>query len=165
MLLDACVLIDFIKADRAVLELLTRYVGGLAVIGPVLDEVKDINDESELVEVGVIILEPALEDAYAAGSQSGPLSFEDRLSLLTAKRYGLFCVTNDRRLRRECAAEGVTVKWGLELVAALHEAGGMSATEVMAIAHAIRESNPKHITTKIVERFEAVIRRQDSRRL
>ncbi|WP_041463905.1 PIN domain-containing protein [Pelodictyon luteolum] len=163
MLLDACVLIDFLKADKAVLQLMVQYVGAFSVIGPVVDEVKEINDDNELIELGLIIMEPALEDAYAAGSQRGPLSFEDRLSLLTAKRHGLLLVTNDRRLRRECEPEGVAVLWGLELLAALHKAGGMPAMEVVGIAQAIRESNPKHITPKIVERFEEVIRHQDCR--
>ena len=125
MLLDACVLIDFLKADKAVLQLMVQYVGAFSVIGPVVDEVKEINDDNELIELGLIIMEPALEDAYAAGSQRGPLSFEDPLSLLTAKRHGLLLVTNDRRLRRECEPEGVAVLWGLELLAALHTAGGV----------------------------------------
>jgi hypothetical protein len=48
MLMDACVLIEFVKTDRAVLELVVSHVGPLHVISPVLDEVHDIQNEDEL---------------------------------------------------------------------------------------------------------------------
>ena len=94
MIMDACVLIDFIKAERAVLELVVKHVGPLYVTSPVVEEVKEIDDEDELAALGLIIVEPEIEDAYTAGIQSGPLSFEDWLCLLTARRHGFTCVTN-----------------------------------------------------------------------
>ncbi|MFZ0134783.1 MAG: hypothetical protein WAK95_19765 [Desulfobacterales bacterium] len=80
-------LIDFIKTGRAVLELVVKHVGSLYVTSPVVDEVNEIDDENELVALGLIIIEPEIEGAYVAGSRSGPLSFEDWLCLLTAKRH------------------------------------------------------------------------------
>jgi predicted nucleic acid-binding protein len=162
--MDACVLIDFIKTERAVLELVVKHVGPLYVTSPVIDEVNEIDDENELVALGLIIIEPEIEDAYTAGSRSGPLSFEDWLCLLTAKRHGLICVTNDKNLRKLCRQEGVSLLWGLELLAELHKAGGIPATEAETIAQAIRRSNPRHITEKIVSRFTDTIRRQKGRR-
>lgn len=159
MIMDACVLIDFIKTGRAVLELVVNHVGPLYVTSPVVDEVNEIDDESELVSLGLIVIEPEIEDAYAAGSRSGPLSFEDWLCLLTAKRHGFTCVTNDKNLRKLCRQESVSLLWGLELLAELHKVGGIPATEAEAIAQAIRRSNPKHITEKIVSRFFNTIRR------
>ncbi len=94
MIMDACVLIDFIKAERAVLELVVKNVGPLYVTSPVVEEVKEIDDEDELAALGLIIVEPEIEDAYTEGIQSGPLSFEDWLCLLTARRHGFTCVTN-----------------------------------------------------------------------
>jgi hypothetical protein len=47
MIMDACVLIDFIKAERAVLELVVKHVGPLHVTSPVIDEVNEIDRESE----------------------------------------------------------------------------------------------------------------------
>ena len=41
MIMDACVLIDFIKADRVVLELVVKHVGSLHVVSPVVDEVHE----------------------------------------------------------------------------------------------------------------------------
>jgi predicted nucleic acid-binding protein len=164
MIMDACVLIDFIKAERAVLELVVKHIGPLHVTSPVLDEVNEIDDENELVALGLIIIEPEIEDAYTAGGRSGPLSFEDWLCLLTAKRHGLTCVTNDKNLRKLCKQEGVSLLWGLELVAELHKVGGITGKEAEAFAQTVRRSNPKHITEKIVSRFADLIRRQEGHR-
>lgn len=164
MIMDACVLIDFIKAERTVLELVVKHVGPLHVTSPVVDEVNEIDDENELVELGLVIVEPQMEDAYSAGGRSGPLSFEDWLCLLTAKRHGFTCVTNDKNLRKLCKQEGVSLLWGLELVAELHQVGGITGKEAEALAKAIRRSNPKHITEKIVSRFLDLIRRQEGHR-
>lgn len=159
MIMDACVLIDFIKAERAVLELVVKHIGRLHVTNSIVDEVNEI-DEDQLVALGFTIIEPEVEDAYAAGARSGPLSFEDWLCLLTAKRHGFSCVTNDRNLRKFCKQEGVPSLWGLELVAELHKVGGITCEEAEVFAQAVRESNPKHITEKIVSRFTDLIRRQ-----
>lgn len=165
MIMDACVLIDFIKAERTVLELVVKHIGPLHVTSPVLDEVNEIDDENELAALGLIIVEPEIEDAYAAGGRSGPLSFQDWLCLLTAKRHGFTCVTNDKNLRKLCRQESVSLLWGLELLAELHKVGGIQATEAEVIAQAVRLSHPKHITKKIVSRFVDTIQRQEGRRL
>lgn len=164
MIMDACVLIDFIKADRAVLKLIVQHVGSLHVTSPVVDEINEIEDENELVELGLIIIEPEIEDAYAAASQPGPISFQDRLCLLAAKRHGFTCVTNDKNLRKLCKQEGVPFLWGLQLIVELHKAGGIPGKDADMIAQAIRASNPKHITAEIVSRFTEIIRRQESQR-
>ncbi|MGD9878489.1 hypothetical protein [Desulfococcus sp.] len=146
------------------LELVVKHIGPLHVTSPVLDEVNEIDDENELVALGLIIIEPEIEDAYTAGGRSGPLSFEDWLCLLTAKRHGLTCVTNDKNLRKLCKQEGVSLLWGLELVAELHKVGGITGKEAEAFAQTVRRSNPKHITEKIVSRFADLIRRQEGHR-
>jgi predicted nucleic acid-binding protein len=158
------VLIDYIKTDRTVLELFVKYVGPLYVTSPVVDEVDEIDDENELVSLGLFIIEPEIEDAYTAGVRSGPLSFEDWLCLLTAKRHGFTCVTNDKNLRKLCRQEGVSLLWGLELLVELHKVGGIQIKEAESIAQAIQLSNPRHITDKIVTRFKDTIRCRESRR-
>ncbi len=67
MIMDACVLIDFIKSDRSVLELIVKYVGPLHVVSLLVDEIKEIDGEEELAALGLIIVEPEIEDAYTAG--------------------------------------------------------------------------------------------------
>ncbi len=153
MIMDACVLIDFIKADRSILELVVKHVGPLHVASPVVDEVNEIEDENELVELGLVIVEPEIEDAYAAASQAGPISFQDRICLLVAKRYGFTCVTNDKNLRKLCQKEKVPLLWGLQLLVELHRCGGIPREDALDIARKIHKANPKHITPKILERF------------
>jgi hypothetical protein len=46
-----------------VLELVVKHVGPLYVTSPVVEEVKEIDDEDELVALGLIIVEPEIEDA------------------------------------------------------------------------------------------------------
>ena len=163
MIMDACVLIDFLKTERAILRLVINHVGSLYVTSPVVDEINEVDSENELEALGLIIIEPEMEDAYAASGQGGPLSFEDRLCLLTAKRHGFICVTNDKNLRKVCDQEGVPLLWGLELVAELHMAGGISLEAAETLAKAIHQSNPKHITENIISRFMSRIRRQEGR--
>ena len=164
MIMDACVLIDFIKTERAVLELVVKHVGPLHVTSSVVNEVNEIDDENELLELGLIIVETEIEDAYAASGLSGPLSFEDWLCLFTAKRHNFICVSNDKSLRKFCKQEGVLLLWGLELVAELHEVGGIPFRESESFAKKLRLSNPKHITQKIVSDFMDRIRRQEGKK-
>lgn len=165
MIMDACVLIDCMNADRTLFKLVTQHVGTLHVTSAVLDEVDDIEDDNDVVELGLIIVEPDIEDAFTAARQSGPTSFQDRLCMLTAKRHGFTCVTNDRNLRTLCSREKVPTLWGLELVAELHGAGGISGKKAVKIAQIIKEYNPTHITAAIVSRFMERIRHQETKRM
>ncbi len=160
--MDACVLIDYLKTDRTVLELVVKYVGPVYVISPVVEEVREIDSENELIELGLIVVEPELEDAFAAASQMGPTSFQDKLCVLTAKRHGFTCVTNDTNLRKLCVKENVPLLWGLRLLAELHKSDGVSSVDAIDIAWQIHKTNPKHITARIVERFTKIIHDQRS---
>ena len=163
MLMDACVLIDCINADRTLFKLVAQHVGTLHVTSAVLDEVDDIEDDNDVAELGLIVVEPDIEDAFTAASQAGPTSFQDRLCMLTARRHGFICVTNDRNLRTLCRREKVPMLWGLELIAELHSAGGISGKEAVKIAQIVQEYNPTHITDAIVLRFMDRIRHQETK--
>lgn len=164
MIIDACVLIDFLEADRSIIRRIVKYVGPVYVTSPVVDEVNDIGNEDELSDLDIIVVEPDMEDAFAAAGQTGPLSFQDRLCLLTAKRNGWTCVTNDKNLRKRCRQENVKLLWGLEVLAELHKFRGISDKKVLEMAHEIHASNPKHITQTILSRFEKIIGQQVSKR-
>jgi len=158
MIMDACVLIDYLKTERSVFELFAKYIGPVHVVSPIVEEVKEIDSAEELIKLGLIIVEPELEDAFAAASQIGSTSFQDKLCLLTAKRHGFTCVTNDKSLRKLCEKEKVPLLWGLQLLAGLHQYGGIPAADAIAIAQQIHETNPKHITARIVESFIGILR-------
>lgn len=154
LLMDACVLIDFVKSDQTIFRLLSEFVGLVNVVSPVVDEVKDIEGAYELEKMGVIILEPTLDDVFIAANTQGSISFQDRLCLLMARRNGFTCVTNDVRLRKECEKENVPFLWGLELLIKLYKRNGITADDALEIALKIQEKNPKHITPQLLERFK-----------
>jgi len=159
MIMDADVLIDFLKVDRSVLNLIVQYVGPIHVVSPVAGEIGEVDDEEELVELGLLIIEPEVEDGFEAMDwPPGPTSFQDRLCLLTARRHGYTCVTNDKRLRKLCARENVPVLWSLELMLELHGAGGISTEDALDIATGIHEVNSRHITLDILDRFRVRLR-------
>ncbi len=159
MILDACVLIDFIKADRSVLRLIANHVGQIHVASPVVDEINEVDGESELEELGLIIIEPEIEDAYAAAAESGSTSFQDRLCMYVSKRLGFTCVTNDKNLRSLCEKENVPLLWGLQLIIELHKSGGIPMEDALDIGQRIHETNPKHITQTIVNRFKTIVKK------
>jgi hypothetical protein len=161
LILDACVLIDFVKADRSVLASVTKHVGTIYVISPVVSEVQDIDGENELLELGIIIIEPETEDAFKASVGTGATSFQDRLCMLTAKRNGFTCVTNDTNLRKLCESEKVPYLWGLQLILELHKLKGISTPDALHIVNQIHAANPKHITKKIIFRFTENISKQE----
>ncbi len=81
MILDANVLIDFYKFDRTIVKLICTYVGQIYLATPVLNEINEIGD-SDCVELGIILVEPELEQVMLASEKKGPLSFQDNLCLI-----------------------------------------------------------------------------------
>jgi len=148
--MDANILIDFCKCDKAITKMICQNIGQIHLTTPVLDEINEI-DVDDCLEMGIILVEPELEMAILAAEQKGPLSFEDNLCLLMAKQYGWTCVTNDKPLRRKCESEGVPLFWGIELICILVEAGGCLADQAKEMILEIQKLNPKYITDSIVK--------------
>lgn len=159
LILDSCVLIDYMQADSSIIRVLVEHIGPLHVTSSLIEEINDIDDESELVDLGLIVVDPDI--AEFSYSSTGPLSIHDQLCFFTAKSLGFTCVTNDKNLRRLCEQEGVPIMWGLELIAELHRAGGITRKNAEALAKAIAKANPMHITDEIISRFLERIRGQD----
>jgi predicted nucleic acid-binding protein len=158
LIMDACVLIDFIKADRNIFKLFARYVGEIHLTSTMVREIKEVDNVEELVALGIVIVEPEISDAYEAANLAGQTSFHDRLCMLTAKRHGLTCVTNDTNLRRLCEREKVQYIWGLRILAELCLYGGIAAGRAIEIAEQIHRDNPFHITVKIIDGFKDIIK-------
>ncbi len=154
MLLDADVLIDYVKVDIRYLTSMISQIGQMYVVQPVAKEVRDIEDEDELTDAGLIIMEPDIEDLFQAGQPPSGISSQDHLCLLTAKRHNLVCLTNDKKLRRECRKTGTRILWGLQPLLLLAKEGKISKRDALQIAHSIRENNPRHITSQILMDFE-----------
>jgi hypothetical protein len=150
LILDANVLIDFLKCDRTIIKLICSYVGQVYLATPVFDEIKDLS-ENDCIELGLKLLEPELEHLLLASEPNGPLSFQDNICLLIAKEHGLTCVTNDKPLRQRCEIEGVSLIWGIELICILVESGGITPENAKDIILRIHEDNPKYITKTIIK--------------
>lgn len=150
LILDANILIDFYKCDKTIIKLICTDVGQIYLATPVLSEIHDISD-SDCADLGIILVEPELEQVILASEKKGSLSFQDNLCLILAKTHGWTCVTNDKPLRQMCESEGVPLVWGIELICILVEAGGLPAVHARDIILNIKKSNPKYITTIIVE--------------
>lgn len=151
LIMDANILIDFCKCDRTIIKLICTYVGQIYLATPVLSEINEI-DEGACVDLGIILMEPELDQVMLAAEKKGPLSFQDNLCLLLAKEHGWTCVTNDKPLRQKCEIEGVPLIWGVELICILVEFGGLPIEHARDIILEIQKINPKYITEYIVEK-------------
>lgn len=153
LLMDANVLIDFCDSDRTIIPLISKHIGRVHVPLPILvEEVEQFND-LDWTELEIAGVEPSLEVVTQAARRRAGLSFHDHLCLLLARDNGWTCVTNDGRLRRECAAESIATLWGLEVVALLVEESVLAVSAAEAIGEAIQAANPKFITMQILHRF------------
>ncbi len=157
LLVDANVLIDYVKSERSILGLASLYVGEVFVLSTVLTEVDGL-DEDDCERLGLRVFEPELSQLLAAARKRGALSTEDHLSLILAREHGWVCVTNDGALRKACQRDHVPVLWGLELMLELVRIGRLDAEDALAVARAIHAVNPFHITEEIVERFAGRLR-------
>ena len=156
LIVDANVLIDYAKSDLSVLALVARHIGPVHVPSVVLDEVEQLSEE-DCENLGLTILVEPVEILLTAAEERGALSFEDHVCLLLARENGYICVSNDKPLRRACGKENVTVMWGLKLMVELVGMGQFDKEAAMEIAVAIQASNPKHITSEIIDEFRLKI--------
>ena len=149
---DANVLIDYAKTSPEILGLVADHVGPVYVAAAVLDEVEQL-DEAQCQAIGLTVVDGTLAQLTEASQRGGPLSFEDKLCLVLARDHGWACLSNDGPLRDACAAQGVSVVWGLEIMLQLVEAGHLGVDKAIAVADAIHAVNPLYITQKIVSAF------------
>ena len=158
LILDACVLIDFVEADRSILRVVAESLSPIAIARPVFDEVQQL-DEDEADELGLEIVDIDFALAVQAAAPVGALSFEDRICVLLATREGWTCVSNDVALRRSCEQENVPVMWGLELLLKVAQAGGVGKKEAETIATTIHAQNPHYVTANILRAFLGKLRK------
>lgn len=140
LLVDACVLIDYVDTSRDVLKKVSKHVGQLHVTPTVFREVKQLRPD-EAAALGMIVVEPSLDMVAEAAAKRGRLSFEDRLAVVVSKANGFTCVTNDTQLRLECGRQGVPVLWGLQLLIRLVRAKAISVAKAKTLGTAICASN------------------------
>ena len=158
LLVDANVLIDYHQSDISILSLVSRHIGPVYIVSSVLEEV-DLLDESACERLGFRIVEPTLAQAGEAHSLKGRPSFQDSLCLVVCRDQSWTCVTNDKALRRSCAAEEIPTLWGLELMLKLSKGGHLSVEDAEQVAEQIHRSNPFFLNRKVLETFKSKLRR------
>lgn len=145
---DANVLIDFVKADEAVLAMLADYWESVFVPDIVLAEVRQLTAD-RAKSFGLTIIETPLTIPDMLG-----LSLPDRACLYFATKEGWVCIANDRHLRNECQKCGVQTVWGLEMLLLLVDRGILPGSRAKRVAMKIHTDNPQ-ITKKVLDAFSA----------
>lgn len=155
LLIDANVLIDYQKSDLSVLQA-AGNIAALGVLTTILEEVAGF-DQTDCERLGLIVIEPTIEQLVKAASKRGQLSFGDHLCLIVAQAQGFMCVTNDKQLRSACEREGVATWWGLQIMTELVRNKLLNSREAIRIAEKIHVSNPLHISKSLVDRFRRAV--------
>ena len=149
---DANILIDYAKANKRIIGLITTHLYEIWVPLPVWEEVHDLLDD-DVDDLGIKLFEPELEQIIEATSIiGGSLSEEDKLCFIVARDENAICATNDKNLRNMCKNNSIDVLWGLEMMAELCEAGKLTAKAAEKVAKKIEQDN-KMITNAIIKRF------------
>jgi predicted nucleic acid-binding protein len=156
LLADADVLIDYRDSEFGILALVVEHVGRVAVLAPVLGEVRGVTP-AQCVRLGIEVVEVETERMLQAADVESSVSFNDRLCLVVCREESWTCVTNDGALRRLCERHGVETRFGLGLMVDLVAAGALTRRRAIAVARQIQESNPLHINEPVLARFLAAL--------
>lgn len=157
LVVDANVLIDYANTDVSILTLVAGHLAKVHVPMPVLEKVDQL-DATECARVGLVVVLPAIEQILEAGACRGGLAFDDRVCLILARDHRWTCMTNDRALRRACREAGIPAVWGLAPMLDLVRGGALDAVAAAEVARRIHHSNPRFVTTEIVDTFERKLR-------
>jgi rRNA-processing protein FCF1 len=160
IVIDAVALIDFLDSNPSVLRLISDHLGRLAAVYEVVCEVDGL-DSATCGELGVEVVDANLCQGAIADDRPSGLSRADHLCLLVAKENGWTCLTNDRRLRRECARHGVPVMWTLEALVKLVRKGAVSPPEALSTGTGIHEVNAAYMTDEVLAEFRRLIGHDD----
>ena len=158
LLLDTCVVSDFIEVDAEIIRLATKCFGRLHIPNVLMDELTkrfsyDALDALELLVINVS--EELVDDAILFRSKEGMsrLSVYDCVCFLTAQKYSYTCVTNDLRLQNICKKRGVQVWWGLEIVLKLYDLDAISFQRAESFGIRLNERSP-YFKKELLEKFQ-----------
>lgn len=158
LIADANVLIDYVGADASVLSLLARHAGALHIPAQVLVNVDGL-DAVDCDRLGLIVVDPTLEQLLEAARRRGGLALDDHVCLVMARDHGWCCLTNDRALRNACGREGVPVLWGLEAMLGLVETGLLPPDNAIEVGTLIHRGNPAFVASAVLAEFERKVLR------
>lgn len=150
---DACVLIDFCKADcQDILSLVSAKYLPVRVPRNTLEEVDQLT-ESQAKSLGIGVLEVTMEQLTEASVRGGP-SRQDRLCFVVARDNDGAVWSNDQRLHKLCEANKVMVFWGLEMLLVLVREKHLPKARAAQAGQNIHRVDPHYITAPILEEFQ-----------
>lgn len=151
---DANILIDYAKANKKIIGLITKHLYEIWVPLPVWGEVHDLFDE-DAETLGIKISEPSFAQTYeAANMYGGGLSDEDNMCFIMARDEKAICATNEKPLRKKCLENDIEVLWGLQIIIQLSEIGKIKVDVAKKTGEKIVKMNPR-ITQKVLDDFIA----------
>ena len=154
---DANILIDYAKANKKLIGVITRELYEIVVPSPVWDEIKDLTRD-DAKTFGITIIEPSLDQLTEAGQMfGGGLSAEDHLCFIMARDQQVICATNEKPLRKKCADHGIEILWGLEIMLQLCKNGKLKIDVAEKTAEQIVAIN-RRITEKVLKEFIAKLK-------
>lgn len=157
-IIDANALIDYCDSDLQMISLFSQKLGSVYIARSTFDKVEQLN--ATIAKRNHLLIQmPDLDTIAAAAAERSSLAPDDKETLLLAKRNKWICITNDKPLRRECEAEGVTCLWGLESMKMLVQEGEISPSKAISVAKTIQIANPGFISDDIVGRFEKQVKK------
>ena len=149
---DANILIDYAKANKKVIGLITEHLYEIWVPLPIWEEIKNLSDK-DAKRLDINIAEPSLAQTYEAANMfGGGLSGEDNMCFIIARDEKAICATNEKPLRRKCKSNSIEVLWGLEMMVQLCEVGKFTANSAEKVARKIAQENVT-ITENIINNF------------
>ena len=157
LIFDSSALIDYCRADKAILKLVSLHLAPILIPLPILQEVRQLT-VNELPDLGFKIHDPSLQELIEAGNSKRPLSLPDMTCFILARDRSLPCVTNDKKLRSLCEANDIKVFWGLEPLLWLVTKAALTKQMALTIAKTIQENNPRFLTEKVLQTFSTKLR-------
>ena len=150
LIVDANIVIDYLDCDEKIFVLIKEHIGQVYLASPRLEEINAL-DLTRCHRLGIIIVEPTIEQLSWAAEQEFSISFQDKICLTMARDHNWALVTNDKALRKRCESEKIKLVWGVELICLLCETGGLHKDSARDIIMVLHDNNPLFITKEIVK--------------
>jgi len=136
---DANILIDYLTVDSELISLVSRELITLRIPIPVLAEVRNWSQE-EAEAAGLIVEDVPLEYLLSENKLTG-CSAQDSSCFYLARDKGWGCATNEKALKKHCAASEIPVIRGMRLILMLVENGTIPKSRAKNAGQKIFQSN------------------------
>jgi hypothetical protein len=157
LVLDACVLIDYLDEDAELLRMITEHLHEVIVPRPVLTQVTNLTEKGAIA-LGLQVFVPTEIQFQEASIRRGRLSFEDHLCLVIARDVGAPCATSDVHLIKACRAANLEHREAWAPLLDLVKLGEIGEDRCHDAVRSMRDRNGAYITTAVFQVFEKRLR-------